>query len=55
MKTISQTNKTDAQNVVNNQQKSDLKAYKNLYEGFISPLSWKIDHGRMTMPNWLWY
>lgn len=24
-----------------------------MYEEFISPLSWKIDHGRMTMPNWL--
>ncbi len=32
--TISETNKTDAQNAVNNQQKSDLKAYKNLYEDF---------------------
>ncbi|MFB8506616.1 hypothetical protein ACFC4I_12910 [Enterococcus durans] len=47
MKTISQTNKTDAQNVVNNQQKSDLKAYKILYEGFISSLSWKIDQERI--------
>ncbi|MDT2836710.1 hypothetical protein P7H50_07380 [Enterococcus durans] len=50
MKTISRTNKTDARNVVNNQQKSDLKAYKNLYEGFISPLSWQIDQERIIHP-----
>ncbi len=42
-----QSDKTDAQNVVNNQQKSDLKAYKNLYEDFILPLSWKIDQERI--------